>query len=147
MPNLILNIDTSKSPRDNPVSSTTYSSPDLSNLNFVSGDKFPITFVFFRSGIIDTALVTTGSTSSSFYLAIGDAASNSPLTSTNRFYISHSYGVTCSLDLSTDAITGSFNGEESVSKTMQLSVFSPSGSANKQTYMLRKVSLYNAVDL
>lgn len=147
MANLILYIDTSKAPTLNPVLSQTNNTPDSSELNFVSGDKFPVTVFFVNGGILDTSLATTGSTSSSYYLAIGDATSNTPLTSTNRFYISHSYGVTCSLDLSTAGITGSFGTtNDYVTKTMQLSVYSPSGSTTRRTYMLRSVNIYDAVD-
>lgn len=146
MSNVTLYIDTSKSPVLNPVLSVTNTVPDSSELNFVSGDKFPISIFFVNNGVIDTDLPVTTSLSSSFYLALGDQALAAPIASTNQFYISHSYGVSCSLDLSTDAVTGSFNGADYVTKTLQLSVYTPSGSSNRRTYMLRKVNLYNAVD-
>lgn len=146
MPNLNLYIDTLKSPVLNPVLSVTNNNPDSSDLNFVSGDRFPISIFFVSNGAIDATIPVTGSLSSSFYLALGDKSSATPITSTNRFYISHSYCVTCSLDLNTAGVTGSFNGEDYVTKTLQLSVYTPSGSTSRRTYMLKTVNLYNAVD-
>lgn len=147
MPNLQLYIDTSKSPLQNPVLSVTNNITDVSTLNLVGGDKFPITFQFVNNGSVDLTIPVTGSLSSSYYLTIGSSTTNTPLTSTNRFYVSHSYGVTCSLDLNTSGITGSFGSDDYVEKTMQFSVYTPSGSTFRRTYMLKKVNLYNAVDL
>lgn len=145
MPNLNLYIDLNKSPVLNPILSVTNNTPDSSEIQFVSGDKMPVSVFFVNNGSIDTTIPTTGSNSSSFYLAIGDP-STTPLTYTNNFYISHSYCVTCSLDLNTAGITGSFGTDDYITRTMQLSVYTPSGSSFRRTYMLRNVNIFNAVD-
>lgn len=145
MPNIIYYIDTAKPPTENPVLSQTNTNPLDSDLSFVSGDRFPVTFIFINNGVVNTDIPTTSSASSSFYLAIGDPATT-PLTSTTDFFISHSYGVTCSLDIGTDAITGSFVDEEYITRTMQLRVNTPSGSVNKRSYLLKSVKIYNALD-
>lgn len=147
MPNLNLYIDTTKSPVLNPVLSIINNNPDSSELNFVSGDKFPVTIQFVANGAVDTSIPVTGSASSSYYLALGSPTSATPLTSTNRFFISHSYGVSCSLDFNTAGVTGSFGSDDYISRTLQLSVYTPSGSTNRRTYMLRNVNVYNAVDV
>jgi len=147
MSNLNLYIDVNKAPTLNPVLSITNNNPDSSDLTFVSGDKFPVSIFFVNGGLLDTTIPVTGSASSSFYLAIGEQTSTTPLTSTTAFYISQSYGITGSLDLNTAGITGSFSsGDEYTTKTLQLSVYTPSGSANRRTYMLKKCKIMNAVD-
>ena len=139
-------IDTRKSALQNPVLSVTNTTMDDSGLSFVSGDKIPIVIQFTNNGTLDTSLATTGSNSSSYFMAIGDKGATTPYTSTTNFFISHSWGITGSLDLSTGGITGSFAGADDIAATLQFSVYTPSGSNNRTTYMLRNISLYNAVD-
>lgn len=147
MNNLTLYVDTSKAPNANPVLSLANNNPDDSVLSFVSGDKVPVNIVFVNGGDYDTSVVVTGSSSSSYYLAIGTPTGTTPYTSTTRFYISQSWGITGSIDLSVGGVTGSFSStDDYIDPTMQLSIYNPSGSANRRTVMLKKVRIYNAVD-
>lgn len=132
---LILYIDSTKPAVQNPVASTTYTSTDASSLFFVGGDKFPLEFKFDDVNLMTASL--------SYYLAIGDLGSTTPLYTTTQFAISSSYSVSCSLDLT--SVTSSTTSQ--ISPYMQFAVHTPSGSSNRKTYMLRKITVYNPVDI
>jgi hypothetical protein len=142
MSNLILYIDTTKPSIQNPVSSTTNTSTDASVLNFVGGDKFPLEFIFVANGSINGSLMTS---SLSYQLGLGYLSSTTPLFSTSKFYIESASRVSCSLDLT--SFTSSFTSTEQLNPYLQLAVSTPSGSINRRTYMLRKVTIYSPVDL
>lgn len=141
-----LYIDTGKSAVSNPVLSAANTNPDDGQLVFTAGDVVKLNLIFVNGGSVDTDYAVTGSQSSSYYVAVGTLAGTTPYTSTRAFFISQSYGVTGSLSF-TGTITGSFGSNDYIEPYMQVSVTTPSGSSNKRTLMLKKIRVYDAVDL
>lgn len=142
MNNLIFYIDTTKPAIQNPVASITNTSTDTSNLHLVGGDRFDVMFQFVSNGAIQADMA---SDTLSYHLGIGYAGATDPFFSSSNFYVSQSHSVSCSLDLI--SLTGSLINVESINPYIQLQVANPSGSENKRTYLLRKVTVYSPVDL
>lgn len=145
-PDITYYIDRTKPPKQNPILSLSNASTDEGKLTFVAGDKITVGLVFVSGTDIDTTTVT-GSASSSYYyyLAIGEYAGATPYTTTTTWGVSGSWGVTGSLDLNTTALTASLGTNEFIEPVMQLSITQSNGF--RQTPMLRKVKIYNAVNL
>jgi hypothetical protein len=145
MANYFISLD--KPANQNPVSTVSNTTPD-GDIFFVYGDVVPITIQFLKNNSVDTTTyVVTGSASSSFFLGIGALGSNQPYVSTNKFFISQSYGITGSLAISSSALLSALGTSDSLTSYIQLSVFKPSGSVNRETKMLKKVTILNPIDL
>lgn len=139
---LIFYIDKSKNPRANPILNLSSGTTDDSKLIFVAGDKLDIGVVFVNGTDIDTTMAN-GSNPKNLTLSVGTVGLDAPTATVSNWYLSSSYGYTGSLDLL--EFTSSVGTDPYIEPTMQLVVTGSSGT--KQTYMLRKVTVLNPVDV